>query len=130
MRKEFLSFLAEANLVPLDKTESFSQTLQCAPEPIGGIAFRYGLVTGADIDAVLDEQRRAYRPFGEIAVSQGLLTEKQVEVLLYIQHLRGATEAAEALALAEICPIERLIGYLGQFLSSRQSLQAVPVESH
>jgi len=37
-------------------------------------------------------------------VSKDLLTDKQVEVLLYIQQLRGATEAAEAVALADVCP--------------------------
>jgi hypothetical protein len=126
MRKEFLHFLAEQNLFPFDRTERFYKTLQYAPEPIGAIAFRYGLITGADIDDILDEQRRAYRPFGEIAVDKHLLTEQQLEVLLYIQQMRGAIEAAEALALAEVCPVDRLVTHLGRFLSN---LQGVPADS-
>jgi hypothetical protein len=122
MRNEFLSFLVEEKLLPPDRGERFYKTLQCAPEPIGAIAFRYGLITGADIDDILDEQRRAHRPFGEIAVSKDLLTETQVEALLYIQQLRGATEAAEALALANVCPVERLMTYLGRFLSRPQAI--------
>lgn len=122
MRTEFLRFLTEQQLVPVDRTGSFAKALQCAPEPIGAIAFRYGLITGSQIDDILDEQRREYRPFGEIAVDKEMLTTAQVETLLYIQHFRSAVETAEALALAGVCPAERLVVHLGRFLSKPQAV--------
>ena len=68
---------------------------------------------------MLDEQRRSYRLFGEIAMSMGMLTRAQIDTLLGIQRLRRATETAEALALSGICPVNRVMAKLGQFLSRR-----------
>ena len=68
---------------------------------------------------MLDEQRRNYRLFGEIAMSMGMLTRAQVDALLGIQRLRRATEAAEALASSGIGPIDGVMAELGRFLSQQ-----------
>jgi|GEM_PF-5606191 len=47
----------------------------------------------------------------------GMLTRVQVEMLLRIQRLRSATEAAEALGLSGVCSLDETIIQLGRFLS-------------
>jgi hypothetical protein len=116
MRKGFLKFLAAEGVIDPDRVRSFQETLRAAPEPLGVIAFRYGIITGGDIDDILDTQRHDDRPFGEIAVEKGLLTSQQVRTLLCVQQMRAATESAEALALAGVCPIEEMMTQLGRFL--------------
>lgn len=116
MRRAFLEFLAAEGDISLGQLDEIRRLLRGAPEPIGSIAFSYGMISGSDIDAVLDEQRKTYRPFGEIAISKKLLTRGQVEKLLGVQQIRAATESAEALALSGVCPIERIMPRLGQFL--------------
>jgi hypothetical protein len=122
MRTAFLDFLAAEGIIPPEQMDQIHGLLRAAPEPIGSIAFTYGMITGNEIDAILDEQRTMYRPFGEIAVSKGLLTPEQVETLLGVQRTRAATEVAEALALAGICPMKEIIKYLSRFLSKHQDL--------
>ncbi|HVP13221.1 MAG TPA: hypothetical protein VMV94_18755 [Phycisphaerae bacterium] len=117
MRKAFLDFLVAENILAAAQLENLGGVLRGAREPIGSIAFSFGMITGSDIDVVLDEQRRDYRPFGEIAMEMGMLTRHQVEVLLRVQEMRGATETAEALALSGICSIEEVTAQLGRFFS-------------
>ena len=117
MRSSFLEFLIDEGLIPQDRQNQVRDLLRRAPEPIGAIAFSYGMITGGDVDSILDEQRLSKKPFGEIAVSMGLLTERQVEVLLRVQKMRAATEVAEALMLAGLCPIEQVMAQLGRYLS-------------
>jgi hypothetical protein len=120
MRKAFFEFLVAEGVLAPAELERVQNTLRTAPEPIGSIAFGYGMITGADIDAILDEQRADYRQFGEIAIAKRLLTRQQVENLLGIQLIRAATEIGEALVLAGICPMERVLPLLGRFLSQSQ----------
>lgn len=123
MRKAFLEFLSGEGTIPPGQAQRIQGLLRAAPEPIGAIAFAYGIIKGSDIDRILDEQAANYRPFGEIAIERNLLTPGQVETLLNIQRIRAATETAEALALSGICPIEEIMIQLGRFLSgARESL--------
>lgn len=116
MRKAFLDFLASEGVIATDRVEQIRGLLRGVPEPIGSIAFSYGMITGADIDDILDEQQRDYRPFGEIAISKNLLTRQQVDTLLGVQRIRATTECAEALTLSGVCPIEDIMPKLGEFL--------------
>jgi hypothetical protein len=125
MRKAFLEFLVAEGIVPAGRLEDISALLRGAREPIGSIAFSFGMITGGDIDVVLDKQRKDYRPFGEIAMEMGMLTRYQVEALLRVQEMRGATETAEALALSGICSIEDVTAQLGRFFGK----QAAPALS-
>jgi hypothetical protein len=120
MRTAFLDFLAAEGVIAPEQMDQIQSLLRAVPEPIGSIAFSYGMTTGNDIDAILDDQRTLHRPFGEIAVSRGILTQQQVETLLGIQRMRAVTEVAEALALAGVCPMEEVVTQLGRFLSKYQ----------
>ncbi len=120
MRKAFFEFLVAEGVLAPTELDRVQDMLRAAPEPIGSIAFGYGMITGTDIDTILDEQRTDYRPFGEIAIAKRLLTREQVEILLGIQLIRAATEIGEALVLAGICSMERIMPLLGQFLSQSQ----------
>jgi hypothetical protein len=117
MREALLEFVAAEGIVPRDRLKAVASLLRGTPEQIGSIAFSYGLLTGADIDLILDEQRTNYRPFGEIAISKGLLTREQV--LLGVQRLRAATEVAEALVLSGLCSMEEVMSQLSRFLARR-----------
>ncbi|MFH1418333.1 MAG: hypothetical protein ABII12_08630 [Planctomycetota bacterium] len=127
MRKAFLDFLAAEGVVPPDRLENLQNLLRGAPEPIGCIAFSYGMVVGGDVDQILDEQRRTYRPFGEIAMRLGMLSRTQIDALLKVQSIRGAIETVEALTLSDLCPIDELMAQLGRFLL-RQA-ENLPCES-
>ncbi len=123
MDNPFLDFLVCQGAVPAERAAGLGRHLRTAREPIGTIAFSYGMLAGGDIDEILDEQRNRHRPFGEIAIEKGLLTSEQVRKLLCLQELRAATETAEALALSDVCPMEDAIEYLGRFLTgARQHL--------
>lgn len=122
MRKAFLEYLADQNVIELEQMDGLSHLLRGAPEPIGSIAFSYGMITGGDIDVILDEQRKNYRPFGEIAMEMGMLTRGQLDALLRVQQMRGATETAEALALSGACPVDELMAALGRFFCESKSL--------
>lgn len=119
MRKAFLDFLVSEKIVSAARLEDLASLLRGAREPIGSIAFSFGMISAGDIDTILDEQQRDYRPFGEIAMGMGLLTRQQVDSLLWVQEMRGATETAEALALSGICSIEAVTQQLGRFFEKQ-----------
>jgi len=122
MRRSFLEHLSAEGVLPDGRVDEIRELLRTTPEPIGAIAFSYGMLTGADIDIVLDEQRGSRRRFGEIAVSHGILTEAQVVTLLRIQKLRAAAEVAEALSLSGVCEFEDAVFQLGRFLTGTPEL--------
>jgi hypothetical protein len=116
MRKAFIEYLTSEGVIVSPPADKLHTMLRRAPEPIGAIAFSYGMLTGGDIDRILDEQRDTHEPFGEIAMKYGMLTQEQVEALLKVQQVRAASEIAEALALSGHVPIEEVCNILGRFL--------------
>ena len=90
-------------------------------------AFSYGMINGGDIDLILDEQSKNYRPFGEIAMSMGMLTHEQVDGLHQVQQMRATVEVAEALALSGVCPTDQIMTQLGRFFS-RQEVSPVTAQ--
>ncbi len=119
MRKAFVEYLVAQGVLPPTGAGSLRNLLRGAPEPIGSIAFSYGMITGPDIDTILDEQRESHSPFGEIARKMGMLTRAQIQTLLRIQEVRAATEIAEALALSGHCSTDDIVAHLAQFLSKK-----------
>ncbi len=116
MRTAFLEFLAQRGIIPHEQVAAYLQVVATPIEPIGAIAFRYGLIQGDGVDQILDEQRNHHEPFGQIAIRLGLLSEDEVNRLLHVQQMRVATETAEFLALSGRCPLADTIAALGQFL--------------
>ncbi len=116
MRDAFIDFLGTRSSLPVEAGERLRTLLRGAPEPIGSIAFKYGLIASGDIDLILDHQRKNHRPFGMIAIELGILTKVQLKALLKVQQMRAAVEIAEALALAGIQPVEQIMTNLGEFM--------------
>ena len=121
MRKMFIEFLRASNIIPAGRLEDLHRLIRTVPEPIGAIAFSYGMISGGDIDVVLEQQRKNHRPFGELAMSMGMLTLEQVNTLLRVQEMRGAIEVAQALALSGICAVDEMMLQLGRFFSQRHA---------
>ncbi len=122
MMQEFLAFVAQRGLLSREQLEYVRSQLRRAPEPIGMLAFRHGMISGADIDRILDAQRTDGRVFGELAVEMGILTPAQVDALLGIQRCLSAVEVAEALALSGLVPVADIMTILGEFLTAHSTL--------
>lgn len=122
MIQEFLEFVAQRGLLSREQLAYVRSQLRRAPEPIGMLAFRHGMISGADIDRILDAQRSDGRVFGELAVEMGILTPAQVESLLGIQRCLSAVEVAEALALSGLVPVNDIMTTLGEFLTTHGNL--------
>jgi len=129
VRQAFLDFLATDGGLSPRTIDSVRELLRSPPEPIGSIAFSYGMVTGADIDLILADQRRTHRRFGEIAMAMGMLTKAQVETLVRVQQVRAATETAEALVLSGAASIDDMATLLGRFLMRASSGVAATSEA-
>ena len=117
MRKAFLEFLTSQDAITSECMHDIRTLLRVAREPIGSIAFRYGMLSAGDIDCILEEQRASHRPFGQIALETGMLIREQLNSLLCVQQIRAVVETAEALALSGLCPVDEIMGHLGRFLS-------------
>jgi hypothetical protein len=119
MRNDFVDFMIEQGTLTEEHCEWIKKAWRPPAEPIGSIAFSHGLLSGEDVDRILEHQRESHQPFGRIATELGLLDAKQIEMLLEIQQMRSAIETAEAVALADICPLPNTFEKLGQFLTAR-----------
>jgi hypothetical protein len=125
MRDAFIDYLSTHSPLSAESFNRLRPALRNAPEPIGSIAFKYGLINTGDIDLILDEQRKNHRQFGVIAIQMGILTRAQLDALLRVQQMRYSVEIAEALALSGLQPVEEIMVHLGEFLSKSTNLQAV-----
>jgi|CXWL01.1.fsa_nt_gi hypothetical protein len=125
MRDSFIDFLTTNSTLSAETYERLRSMLRGAPEPIGSIAFKYGIITSGDIDMILDEQRKNHRRFGEIAIEMGIFTKPQLKSLLKVQEMRAAVETAEALALSGVRPTEEIMAHLGEFLCQAREPQTI-----
>lgn len=115
MRNRFLDFVIQsgrANAAPLERIRGDRPHR----EPLGALAFRHGLIGGDEIDAILDEQRRAKRPFGQIAVERGFLSAEQVADLLKLQTLSDVVEAMETLIVTHTTTFEAAVSAFAAFV--------------
>lgn len=117
MSGEFLEYLISQGIITKPQSERVRGLVSKVREPIGSIAFSYGLLSGEDVDLVLNEQRRGHRQFGEIAQALGILTRAQVEALVRVQHVRSAVEVAEALIVSGLLAPESAFQALGRYLT-------------
>jgi hypothetical protein len=115
MHTSFLDSLSQRGVISARSLDAV-RAAAAQREPIGAIAFRYGLLSGSDIDDILDEQRRSGRQFGEIAVSRGFLSQQQVDDLLHVQEMRKLSETAEVLVLSGACAFADAVREMAQFL--------------
>lgn len=114
MREKFIDFViasGRANAAPLERIRGDRPHR----EPLGALAFRHGLIGGDEIDAILDEQRRAKRPFGKIAVERGFLSQAQVDDLLKLQNLSDVIGVAETMIVTRAASYEAVVKSLAEF---------------
>jgi hypothetical protein len=123
MTRDFTEFLGAERVITPQQIEHIRGLVSKVREPIGSIAFSYGLLSGEDVDLILSEQRRAHRQFGEIAMAMGMLTHAQVDSLVRVQHVRSALEVAETLVLAGVAEPGLVFGALGRFLSQNTEIR-------
>jgi len=120
----FVQYLLERELVPEPVGRRLAQR-HSVREPIGMIAVSHGLISPTEIDIILDRQRATQEKFGEAAVALGMLTPEQVDILIKLQEFRSSAEIAEALALSGTLTIEDAARYLGAFLVRDRELAAI-----
>jgi hypothetical protein len=120
----FVQYLIERGLVPEPVGRRLAHR-HSVREPIGMIAVSHGLISPMEIDVILDRQRATQEKFGEAAVALGMLTAEQVDLLIKIQEFRSSSEIAEALALSGTLTIEDAARYLGAFLVRDRELASI-----
>ena len=86
---------------------------------IGAMTLRLGLMSDAEVDAVLETQDIEGGYFGEIAVRDGYLTEEQVDRILELQQLHDQLYLAEQLVVSGKLDLPSLVKHLSKFLSDR-----------
>lgn len=101
MLSDFAEYLIATGRVARDRISAMARSEWLLREPIGRLAMMHGLLEPADIDAVLRHQTADERRFGELAVSMGILSSTQLEILARGQALRACLELVEDLALAD-----------------------------
>ena len=84
---------------------------------IGALSLRLDALTLENIDAIIEQQAREPKRFGELAVRLGFLSENEVARLLAIQQMHWALELGEMLVLAGLIDLPRLIELLARFLA-------------
>jgi len=124
VQKAFVEHLAAEYTMHPGSLAAIRSALRNPKEPIGRVAYSCGLLTAADIERILDCQRQGHRLFGEIAIELGMLTDRQLNNLLFIQDLRQVFEVAEATILCETFPRADALRRMAKFLH-RMSEQLV-----
>jgi hypothetical protein len=84
---------------------------------IGALSLRLDALTLENIDAIIEQQAREPKLFGELAVKLGFLSTEEVARLLEIQQMHWALELGEMLVLAGLIDLPRLAELLARFLA-------------
>ncbi|MCP4245934.1 MAG: hypothetical protein GY778_02690 [bacterium] len=126
MMTPFADYLTQRGNVPPGTAREMSAWVTRSRTPIGLIAVTHGLLAGAQIDEVLERQRKTCNRFGEVAVQMGLLTKTQVDTLLEIQRFRQSADLAEGLALTGAVPFDKACRALADFLRSEETNVLIP----
>ena len=84
---------------------------------IGALSLRLDALTLENIDAIIEQQAREPKLFGELAVKLGFLSADEVARLLEIQQMHWALELGEMLVLAGLIDLPKLAELLARFLA-------------
>lgn len=84
---------------------------------IGALSLRLDALTLENIDAIIEQQAREPKLFGELAVKLGFLSADEVARLLAIQQMHWALELGEMLVLAGLIDLPKLVELLARFLA-------------
>ncbi len=129
MQDEFLDFLGSRAEVSAEALARVRQLVDGAADPIGRIAYSYGLLSPNCIEEILERQRGQAARFGEIAIEMGLLTAEQLEALLLIQNLRRVFAVTESLVLCGAADPRDILRHTATFIheaAERATIGAEP----
>lgn len=129
MKRAFAEFLVASGHVAPEVMASLVDIDWENREPIGRLALLHGLLCGRDIDYILGEQSAKGGLFGEIAIRLGLLTERQLNILLTGQGLRGCAELVEDLAIAGAVESTSGIKAISTFITGAKFRERISVNS-
>lgn len=116
MPNAFVEFLTENGRITQDQAHNLDAWLRHDPQPLGMIAMSHGLLTGHEIDEVLQRQSETRELFGDVAVKTALLTNQQLERILEVQQFRRHVTVVESLALSGRMGIEDAAECFAEFL--------------
>ena len=114
----FLDHLLEHGLISQSCHADLSRWSRHSRIPFGMLAVHHGLLTGEDIDSILDAQRSSFKLFGELAVEMGLLHGGLVPVLLEIQAFQRTCSAAQGVALSGAMSLPAVLAELGDLMAT------------
>ena len=78
----FGNYLLSKHIIPADKLISAIENLHTKHIKLGTLAIHAGLMTAAQVDAIVIRQTHEDKRFGELAIEEGYLTREQVNSLL------------------------------------------------
>lgn len=123
MKRAFAEFLVETGRLPRTALAKIARGEWASGDPLGRLALQHNLLSGADIDRILQQQNLEGGYFGEIAQRLELLTRSQLDVLLVGQGVRGCVELVEHLALLKLMDISTGLTAIAEF-AAQGSFQA------
>lgn len=82
---------------------------------IGRLGYQQGMISLDDVSAVLIEQPKIKKPFGEIAAAEGFLSVEQVDRLLELQK-KTAVPLGEVLVQLQLLDFELVLMNLEEYL--------------
>jgi hypothetical protein len=113
---DFGDYLCEKGCVTRDQLADGLRRWPGHTDTVGALGLKLGFLDMLQIDALLDEQSRRKKLFGELAVDQGFMTPDQVRGLLDVQRVDRSLDLGKVLIVCgHLTPqalIEALAGYM------------------
>ena len=116
--EEFTKFLIDQGVVSAAGTRHTSDWAGTG-NTIGAIALRLGLLNLDQIDQILSVQENERRLFGQIAVSEKILSEEKIERLLAVQRMHHCVEHVEMLVMHEGLDVKLLLKNLSAYYETQ-----------
>ncbi len=116
---EFEKYLVEQGIVEVDEMPSGNSWIGTA-NTIGAIGLRLGLVGLAELESILALQESDRRLFGQIAISENVLTKDQLDTILAIQELHHILAKSEIMVASGDIELKKLLRALTEFYEQQR----------
>ena len=103
----FGEYLTSNNKLKSDQLGAALELVQSKNKKLGDLAIERGMVTAQQANDLNRKQREVDKPFGMLAVAEGLMSEEQVQTLLTVQKENKLT-LAKAIADLQLLDIDSL----------------------
>lgn len=128
MKQSFADYLVATGRISEERIDLIPHSQCVLHEPIARLALSHGLLTGREVDFILNRQKAERGYFGETAVQLGLMNERQLRVLLTGQAVHDCVELVEDLALFELMDMPAGLRALSEFTARDDFLPAAGSE--